>query len=553
LALIAFTVLISAGSFASESEAVVPSNLPQIVSSDIAVGSTKVVVPFAVNGCSTIMLEVIVPVDSAQFTLANPAAAVVLASGDPSLHFVAGETLLPGGGLPGGIFTSGEIANPADGNWAIRLSYPSATVPTVAMATIYCKTSYQAGIAMESYRLLAGETAVVGMLVANDGESVTGLSPEITVGLKSDSSSDVTLEGKDDGIDFDGAADDGLYSAVHTFATAGTYVVSGIVAIPTPAGIVTRNASAEVEVIDPGVSVTQVTTGNNYGAGSCITGINIFVTVEGRKSGTFVTAATLKSETGESITVRSRSTLIPGSNAITLTFTADELRQLEQSGPYRIDTLNIFEMTDDDLILVYKGNDVASTGAIALGDLCAAPIELISGFSADKNLEGGFISSLTLKFKLLTHVTGNYQLSFKVVGENGADLGLYSDSLRITAGTPVELSYDIPASDLLTVDGPYSLISLLVLGPGNSMQASHVGTTDAISRWQILPLIMGDLDADGDVDAADRTILNDYRNQSALIPGDRRDIDRDGKVDIGDIRAIQLLSCKSGTCPAFKP
>jgi len=551
LALIAFTVLLSASGFASET--VVSSNSPQIVTGDITAGSTDAVIPFTVSGCSGIMLEIIVPVDAANVTLVNPSSAVVLASGDPSLHFVSGEMLQPESGLPGGIFTSDEIDDPGDGNWKIRLSYPPASVPTVAMATVYCRTPYHAGIAMERYQLLAGETVVVGMLITNAGAPVTGLSPAITVGIKNAPSTNVKLEGRDDGMDFDGAADDGLYSAKYTFATAGKYEVSGTVTIQTPGGTVTRNASAEVEVIDPGISVTQVTTGNNYGAGNCVTGINVFVSIDGRKSGTFVTAATLKSENGENITVRSRSDIASGNNAITLTFTAEEIRQLEQSGPYRIDTLNIFEMTDDDLVLVYRGNDVAGTGAVALIDLCSAPIELIPGLSVVKNLEGGFISSLTLKFKLLTRVTGNYQLSFKLIGDGSADIGLYSDTRHITAGVPAEMEYNVSASRLLAADGPYRLISLLVLGQGNSMQASHIGATDYISRWQMLPLINGDLDADGDVDADDRNILNNYRNQPVLNPGDRRDVNGDGAIDISDIRSIQLMSCKKGTCPAFKP
>ena len=111
----------------------------------------------------------------------------------------------------------------------------------------------------------------------------------------------------------------------------------------------------------------------------------------------------------------------------------------------------------------------------------------------------------------------------------------------------VEVS--VPHDKFQTVDGPFSVESVLILGLGNSAQASVVGSSDSLLQWQFLPNITGDLDSDGDVDATDRAILLSYRNVTALSPGDRRDLTEDGLIDLRDARFIVRLSCAAGSCP----
>lgn len=75
-----------------------------------------------------------------------------------------------------------------------------------------------------------------------------------------------------------------------------------------------------------------------------------------------------------------------------------------------------------------------------------------------------------------------------------------------------------------------------------------IGSTPAWTRWQFLPAINGDLDNDNDVDAADRAIVLGFRNSSAATPGDRRDVARDGVINLRDARIFALTACAVGTC-----
>jgi len=51
------------------------------------------------------------------------------------------------------------------------------------------------------------------------------------------------------------------------------------------------------------------------------------------------------------------------------------------------------------------------------------------------------------------------------------------------------------------------------------------------------------------VNAADRDLLMQYRGQSPLIPGDRRDLNGDGKIDLQDARLLIQRACTAPNCP----
>ena len=111
----------------------------------------------------------------------------------------------------------------------------------------------------------------------------------------------------------------------------------------------------------------------------------------------------------------------------------------------------------------------------------------------------------------------------------------------------------MPAENFVNVDGPNSAISLLVLGPSGSANVTSLGQTDPLERWQFLSSMLGDLDNDGDVDDDDLIILPGFVGITALSPGDRRDVNGDGKIDQLDISELCELA-KGEVClePALR-
>ncbi len=137
-------------------------------------------------------------------------------------------------------------------------------------------------------------------------------------------------------------------------------------------------------------------------------------------------------------------------------------------------------------------------------------------------------------------VAGNYEISVKVVGSAGEDIELGGFTEYLEVGNNI-VSFFLPAEFFQAADGPYRVISALVYGAKGTAQLARVGESPPYQRWQFNPVKEGDLDNDGDVDNIDRNYILAARNNSALSPGDRRDITRDGSIYLRDARAILRL------------
>ena len=97
-----------------------------------------------------------------------------------------------------------------------------------------------------------------------------------------------------------------------------------------------------------------------------------------------------------------------------------------------------------------------------------------------------------------------------------------------------------------------ALVVACLLYAAAPAQAAVVGSSEAYSRWQFAPRINGDLNNDGSVDAADNTLISRFRGAAVLNPGDRRDLNRDGVIDLRDARELQRLACTAPNCPIIQ-
>ena len=516
-------------------------NLPVTLTSDVVPGSTEVEIPFGVDNVDGIVLEVIVPVDGSNFSLVDPTGLVVLASGDDEVEFTLGADLAPEKSLPGGVYATEEIVDPGDGTWKIRIEFPPATEKTVVVATVFVRTAYQAGIAVARESYLVGEEATIGMLVLERGQPVLGLSPTISVTLIGSGGAVDSKSGIDDGIDPDGLADDGVYSRVYTFPQAGEYLIEGEVNIPTPQGKITRKAQRTIMVTEPPLSIESVTTNPVFGPAGCIGGIEEIIDLNVVIGGEYVVRGDLQSTSGKYITDRRRAMFVPGEGTVTLFYSGEDiLDKLGEDGPFSLSSLDVLSISDEGFNLATRTVDVGVTPAIAIDSLCKDPIEIGTGLAVNTVLQNGYIESLEFVVPVTVRTAGNYQLSFKVIGAAGEDIDLVALTQFLTVGLN-DVKFSIGADRFQVADGPYRVISALVLGGGNTAQQAFVGETPPFQRWQFLPTREGDLDADGDVDVYDRNIVLGARNTRALSPGDRRDIVRDGRIDLRDARAILRL------------
>lgn len=510
-------------------------NMPISLSGDVVPGMTHLDLPFVVQGADGLALDVIVPVNGATLSLIDPGGAAVLAPNDPRLSYHPGSQLTPP--LPGGVYILSELPSPSNGTWIIRLTFPSANTKTVALATVRARSRYQVGIAIERTTLLAGEDVAIGMIVLDNGTPIRGLLSSIRVGQGTPGQA---IAAHDNGQPPDGRADDGVYTIDYTFASAGTYDILGSVDIPTPDGPIQRTVTSQVRVINPLLSPGNSAFNLVRSAGNCVSGLQVLQSFNVLEAATYATLIRLRAPNGKTMDIRKSRPLPLGAASVTALFDAKTIRQtLASDGPYAVALIESLRVNTSELTLSFRKRD-AGIFNITLDDLCTEPIVLRQQLSMTPVIELGYIASFDVAFPIQVSSPGFYQISFKVVGQNGDDVALFNASRSLAAGVNTVI-VNIRSEKFLAVDGPYRAISLVVVGGGNSARLTSIGTSDTYSRWQFLPSKNGDLNNDGSVDGADMALVTQYRGLRAAIPGDRRDINRDGIIDIRDARALQTL------------
>jgi hypothetical protein len=240
----------------------------------------------------------------------------------------------------------------------------------------------------------------------------------------------------------------------------------------------------------------------------------------------------------------------PGPVDFDLYFSSEDIRDIiALDSPYTVSPVDLLSLQDVGGALEIRELDAWTFDQkITLDDLCAPPIGIVQNLVVTPVLRGGMIESLNFSFPVVVANSGSFQVSFKITDGTGQDVEIYGFNQFLNSGSNA-VSVSLPYTRLQSLDGPFSVESVLVLGQGSSAQQSVVGSSDPYSRWQFVPTISGDLDADGDVDAGDQAILLNYRNQPALVPGDRRDLTGDSTIDLRDARYISKLTCQAGSCP----
>lgn len=516
----------------------------------IQAGQTQVDIVVPVSGLNSLRIQAIVPVTGAQISLIDPLGNVVVQPTSAGLSFLPGASLTPA--LPGGVFITPDVVSPASGNWVLRATFPSAPVPTVALLTVFAESPYRVGLVLTSSSFRIGQPVPLGLLAVFNGLPIAGLQPRLAV--RRENQTLVTLNALDNGqpAQLDGRAGDGVYSASHTFTDTGRYEIAATVDIPVAGGgSVRRTASGFLDVVPVNYQLTSVAGTVVTGAGGCVARLDVTTAANALLPGTYATSATLRAPNGQTLVKRTSSVLsAPGPLPALLSFSSRELRQrLSQGGSLVVDPLDVVSFAGDAPILELRRNNAWTFPNLTLAQLCADPIEVGNAGTVTTALRDGHISQLNFSFPVRVATAGAHTVSFKVTDANGVEVGQFGLNLTLAAGNNV-VGASVLADRLQGSDGPFSIDSVLVVRGNVTAQASRVPVASSnFQRWQFFPTITADLNADGSVNNADNQIVLSFRNQTPLQPGDRRDINRDGRIDARDSREVVLRACAAPNCP----
>jgi len=521
-------------------------NVPQVLSANVTPGMTQADIQVPINGTESLQFQVIAPVNGVTLTVINPANQTVFAPNDPNVDFLPGSELQPTP-APGGQFTTPVVPSPANGTWIIRLQFPAAPEKTVILATVFIESRYQVGFVLDGQQHNKGEQIAIGLLAVDNGTPISNLTPTITVVAPNGQTQ--SLSGLDNGdlANLDGLANDGIYSSGYVLDQVGQYQLNGAVTIPTSNGSALRTATAFIDVTEPPVSLETVEFIKNTGAGGCLEGVDVVLNLSVLQDRYFVGVAKLNASNGSTVEESRGAQLAIGNQSITIPFTAKQIQSLNVDGPYSVD-VDVLDYSGEGALIALSQPEAANLTNVSLGDLCRSPIEVKQPLTITPILKDGFIGSLTYSFEVNVTQSSTYQFSFKLIGAGSEDIGVVSFSQFLTAGNNT-VQTSVAANKFLKADGPYKAISLLVVGGQSSAQLADFGSSENFKRWQFYPRIKGDLDDDRDVDVADRNLLLSFRGLKSLSPGDQRDLNKDGSIDVKDGRVITNLACQVGLCP----
>jgi hypothetical protein len=515
-------------------------NTPSVYDTPVLLGDTSAVLQINAEEAESLAIEVIVPIDDATLSLKDPLGNEVISADDPNIDVFAGGLSDPP--LPGGEYRLPTIVATASGTYELTVTFPAATYKTGILATVVSTSAVKTGVIVPAEQFLVGQVSVIGMLIVDtDDRPILGQSPSITVTDPSEVSTEVSA--LDNGLleNLDGTANDGLYSIAYEFTEVGQYNISAAVSVDIDNKLVAKESTVTVEVVEPSITNVEVAQNVSFGPASCLASLSVEASAENSEAGLYVSTALISDANGNLLEKSANvDAITSGSLTTALTIEAEELLDAGlNTAPFTLVQLQILNFKPESYSLEY----LAPAGQWAVPDdisVCAEAIDIQSQLNVTPQLQNGFISSLGFSFDINVQRASNYQITFKITDADNQNVEVFGFSEFLSVGANT-ISVNIYAGQLQNTDGPFTLESVLVIGGGETGQLSLVGSSEAYSKWQYFPSTAGDLDGDGDVDRADRAILISERRNPVFSPGDRRDLDGNGAIDLRDIRRIRSL------------
>jgi hypothetical protein len=519
----------------SAQEILAPTNVPSVLTIPINPGDTNANAPFTLNNSGAVRLQALVPIDGATLSVTDSSD---VTRGDSAILFTSSNDL-GAAGVPGGSFVLEDFVLPA-GEYRANFTFPAADQQTAIMVTVGNSAdaggpAYEIAVVVPKSRVVLGDVATFGVLLLKDGLPLTGLQPELTMISETGLSTPVALT--DDGQEADGLADDGLYSSELELGTIGTQDLEAGISFIDEGRVIELTASGSVEVLPQSAEIVDVQSQLIVAPEGCVDGLSQTVALSIIDPGTYIVAGGIVSDSGV-IEERVNDDYAPGIAETVLEFGAEQLRNavgtsstIQSVNPELFSLGEVIDLQDAaprPLDLMVSADQICRDEPIAFGSVSAQPIVI-----------DNLIATLEFTVNVDVEDGGTYQLSFEVSG-GGQEVAIVSLNRTLQTGVN-NVTFQISASEVQTIDGPYELTSGLVIGRSGALQRSNLGLSDFYSRWQFTPDREGDLDADGDVDRDDFDLLASFRNEAALSPGDRRDLNGDRVIDIRDLRMMVRL------------
>lgn len=370
---------------------------------------------------------------------------------------------------------------PSRGPGTYRVEFQTAAAITHVPVVVHAMfdSSIQSSLLVTDSELIVGEQTVVCVPVLNAGQPVGGANVTVTVLPPVGETSTVVLA--DDGVDPDGQAGDGIYSAFYTPESPGAYSLAGKAEGP---GF-ERSSAAVVQAI---ARAARFVDGMITGAGEddnldgaferWVLSSNVEVLI----AGTFAFVCNLRTPNNQELTVTGHADLALGMRTVRAAIQAQTIRALNENGPYSITSAQLFFLSPEGPVPADRLEGPGlSTGPFDLSVIERPDLQL-TGVNSDAISDtdaDGDADKLTVRAGVVSRLAGRYSYSVALFNACSEEIEFISGDVDLLGqDAPQELVFVFNGSAIgrNAINGPYRVQDLTIVGPASLVAVEVAGT-----------------------------------------------------------------------------
>lgn len=392
-----------------------------------------------------------------------------------------------------GAFYSYRLQEPVAGTWTYRVVEPDGlTRERGLLVSLSTGGSVRTGLVVPQSDRLVGAPVPLGLLTV-DGETVlrAGSIASVVAAVYEAATPGVVLATpsfRDDGQGADATAGDGLYSATYIPSGAGEYAVAVTVEGTGADGSTFRRRTVAAfralpELARLGRDFTDA--GTDTDGDGLFDRLDVAPSLEVLVPGRYSLQVTLRGSNGVELVENTLLDLPVGPTRETVSFPADDLRQIVGvSGPYAVRRVLLEKLDEEPVATADLVFDLGDTAAYDLGAFLDDPLAFAAaGTSRGVDTDGnGLFDLLSAEPLVGVTLSGFYRWSARLVDSNGTQIDLAAGAGFLSPGIqPLGLTFDGRAIGANGVDGPYRVRNLIVFGAGESLIVDEAHRTRAFS------------------------------------------------------------------------
>lgn len=429
---------------------------------------------FNVDEADALKAEVIVPLDGATVYLVRPNGQIATSSNDAQANIVSGVTQTPP--LPGSYVFLPEVRTPESGEWKIVIDFPSPNYNTTIIAQVALQSPIAFGMAIAANEYVAGEPVPVAVLLTDKGAPIVGVQTYAVV--TDENGAETRLQLKDDGVNFDAAIDDGVYSNMFVPPAEGDYMIKGSTSFEKNGTTTVREASKKIHVLPADIEFVSHSLNPLFSSEGCVIAIEQRLELDVKSAGDFAIHGYLTDGVNE-VNTSKRMQLTPAKQTVTLAYSKDDIfGSFDSASTLTSNPTIVYAITQDDIRIAAPRIQFEEVMDLASLERCREPIEVIGALVTTPIMsqDGTYIDSLNFEFPVHVRRNGTYTGSVNIVGSVGEHLTLVSFQEQLAAGENT-VTLTVSGKTLKKADGPYELKALLIYSGADSYRQGGLGHT----------------------------------------------------------------------------